>query len=246
MIGLYGGTFNPIHIGHLRAARDVTRALDLERVIFIPNATPPHKPSGPAGASPDALIAPPENRFAWVEAAVRDEPGFEVSRIEIDRDGPSFLVDTLSALTAGRPGDFAFIVGQDAFCEMGSWREPRQIFASCHIVVTTRPPILEGHLASWLPEVVRDDFEISDDGRSATHRRVETTIQLVTITATDISASQLRADLAAQRDVSSWLPEPCRDAILASRCYNPDPADAPQSRLATTPASDPRCQETSQ
>jgi len=227
MTGLFGGTFNPIHVGHLQAARDVARALDLDRVVFIPNASPPHKDT--AAQDPAQRIAPAELRLAWVRAATEDEPLFDVSRVEIDRAGPSFLIDTLEELTGGHGGGFVFILGQDAFREMGEWRAPRELLAACSFAVCTRPPLLEGHLDDWLPEVAREDFVIAPDGRSAIHERAGTWIRLIEITPVDVSASELRAALASGRGGDEWLPEPIRAAVRESGCYTPRPADAPPS-----------------
>ncbi len=230
MTGLFGGTFNPIHIGHLQAARDVADALGLDRVVFIPNASPPHKDTSAVAAAD--RIAPAEQRLAWVEAAIAEEPRFATSRCEIDREGPSWLIDTLTELTGGDAAGFVFIVGQDAFREMGEWRAPRELLAACSWAVCTRPPLLEGHLGEWLPEIARDDFEVADDGRSARHVRAGTWIRLVEITPVDVSASELRAALAEGHDADAWLPEPIRHAVHESGCYTPDPADAE----STTPS----------
>lgn len=241
MTGLFGGTFNPIHEGHLSAAREVASKLGLERVIFIPNANPPHKEAG-VDSGPGDRIAPARTRLAWVEACVADEPLFEVSRCEVDREGPSYLIDTLRELTGGRADEFVFIVGQDAFREMGQWRAPRELFAACSWAVCTRPPLLEGHLDRWLPEIVRDDFEVSADGREARHRFAPTRIELVEIEPVDISASELRAALAAGRtDAARWLPAAARDAILSSGCYTPGPAcGAHASKPPSAQPGDPR------
>ncbi len=95
LIGIYGGTFNPIHVGHLRAAEEVAEALGLARVIFVPSATPPHKTEEPEDA-----IAPAADRLAWVRLAIAGNPRFEASAIEVERGGASYLVDTLRALRA--------------------------------------------------------------------------------------------------------------------------------------------------
>lgn len=232
MTGLFGGTFNPIHVGHLQAARDVATALDLERVIFIPNANPPHKAS--AAESPEERLAPAALRLDWIEAAIADEPRFETSRCEIDRDGPSYLIDTLAELTGGRASDFVFIVGQDAFRELGQWRAPRELLAACCWAVCTRPPLLGGHLAEWLPETARGDFEVADDGRSARHRTAGTWIRLIEITPVDVSASALRAALARGEDAGDGLPAAIRNAVRESRCYThpaTEPARGPAARV---------------
>src|SRR5688572_3416619 len=118
-IGLLGGTFDPIHYGHLAIAETARDALDLACVTFIPAGAPPHKPNRPISAS--------EHRLAMVERAVADNPSFGVSRIEIDRSGPSYAVDTLEALTdearaQGGPADFTFILSAEAFRDLPTWR----------------------------------------------------------------------------------------------------------------------------
>ena len=129
LIGVYGGTFNPIHVGHLRAAEEVAEVLGLSRVLFVPSATPPHKVEDQRDA-----IAPAADRLAWVRLAIADNPRFEASAIEVERGGASYLVDTLRELRAKlAPGEPVFLVGSDAFAEMGAWREP----VSCFFVVPT-------------------------------------------------------------------------------------------------------------
>jgi nicotinate-nucleotide adenylyltransferase len=213
--GVFGGTFNPIHIGHLRAAEEVAEALGLARVLFVPCAEPPHKAS--PGADP---IAPARLRLAWVEAAVADNPRFEADPLEIDRGGASYSVDTLRAL-GGRlaPERPVFIIGHDAFALVGSWREPREVFRLAHFAVTTRPPAPPGSLADWLPRGLASEFEVARDGRSARHCEAGTWIRLVEISALDVSASDIRARLRAGRSVRYLLPEAVRAAVLKSGAY---------------------------
>lgn len=221
-VGIYGGTFNPIHLGHLRAAEEVAEALDLGRVLFVPSATPPHKPEEAGEA-----IAPAADRFAWVQLATRDNPRFGVDDAEVTRGGTSFLVDTLTALRArlGAEAELVFLVGSDAFAEMGAWRAPRELFQLAHYAVIARPPLRDGHLARWLPEAVRDDVEIAADGRSGRHRSAGTQIWLVEIAGLAVSSSEIRRRLQAGRSVRYLLPEPVHRAVLASGAYagNPTP-----------------------
>jgi len=215
MIGIYGGTFNPIHIGHLRAAEEVVEAMGLDRMLFVPSARPPHK----LDAALD--IASAQLRLSWVELAIRENPAFVAERLEVDRPGPSFLVDTLRALGARHGGakSLVFVVGQDAFSEMGSWRTPREIFRLCHVVVTTRPPVLTGGLGDWMPDCVRGDFEIGPEGRDARHRESGTTIRQIAITPLEVSASAIRERIRSGRSIRYLVPESVRAAILASGAY---------------------------
>jgi nicotinate-nucleotide adenylyltransferase len=221
-VGVYGGTFNPIHLGHLRAAQEVTEALDLERMLFVPAAQPPHKDPG------DDEIAPARLRLDWVRLAVRDNPRFEVDPLEVERGGASYMVDTLRILRdrlGGEPP--VFTVGHDAFVEMGSWRAPREIFGLAHIAVTTRPPAAAAPLAEWLPEVVRGDLETAPDGRSARHLRAGTWVRVVEVTDLDISASTVRRLIREGRSTRYLLPEEVRLAVESSGCYAPPSESRP-------------------
>jgi nicotinate-nucleotide adenylyltransferase len=223
-VGIYGGTFNPIHLGHLRAAEEVAEALELARVVFVPSALPPHK-----GPGADA-IAPAAQRLAWVRLAVADNPRFAVDAIEVERGGASYLVDTLRALRerlAGEGAEPVFLLGHDAFAEMGAWRDPRELFALAHYAVMVRPPRRGGSLADWLPGVAKDDVELAPDGRTGRHRRAGTWLRLVEISGHDVSASDLRRRLRQGRSVRYLLPEPVRTAVLASGIYG---TETPRSR----------------
>ncbi len=217
--GIFGGTFNPIHIGHLRAAEEVAEALDLEQLLFVPCAIPPHK----SGAAGDPL-APAEQRLAWVRGAVADNPRFAVDPLEIERGGPSYSVDTLRSVGARTaPEPPVFVIGEDAFREIGDWREPHELFRLAHFAVITRPPATPGSLASWLPEAVRGELELAADGGSASHRQSGTRVCGVEITALDISASDVRRRLREGLSVRYLLPESVRRAVERSGIYGPAP-----------------------
>ena len=187
--GVYGGIFNPIHVGHLRAAEEVVERLGLERMIFVPSARPPHKQ-----ADNDDPIAPAEERLAWVREAIADNPHFCVDALEVDREGPSYLVDTLRELRERAGGvPPIFVLGCDAFLEIETWREPESLLALASFAVTTRPPVRQGSLREWLPHHLGAAFEVAPDGLSARHREASTWIRVVEITALDVSASAIRA-----------------------------------------------------
>jgi len=217
-IGLLGGTFNPIHLGHLRAAEEVLEALALDRILFIPSAVPPHKQD--AANDP---IARATDRLEWVELAIGDHKAFEIDRIEIDRPGPSYLVDTLHEIRRRDPeaAPPVFIVGEDAFAEMGEWRAPEEIFAATDLAVMTRPPGGLERLGDRIPEIVREAYDYEESGRHASHRRAGTRIDLVSITALDISSSMIRRAKREGRSIRYLVPETVREAIERSGCYAP-------------------------
>ena len=130
-VGLLGGTFDPIHLGHLRAAETAREGLGLDLVAFVPAAVPPHR-RGP--------MAPPRDRYAMAELASSSHPAFEAWDLELRREGPSYTVDTLETLRAERPGDdLVLVVGSDTWPEMTGWREPERLFALAEVAVLDRP-----------------------------------------------------------------------------------------------------------
>jgi nicotinate-nucleotide adenylyltransferase len=157
-VGVLGGTFDPVHVGHLAVAEEAREALGLETVLFLPNGVPPHKP--------DRTISAPEHRIAMVELAIADNPAFRLSRVEVDRTGPSYAVDTVETLArerldAGRDPGLWWILSAEAFADLTSWREPARFLASCRLAVVPRPgarppgrPWLEEHFPGLEDRVV--------------------------------------------------------------------------------------------
>ncbi len=130
-LGVLGGTFDPIHLGHLRAAENAREGLGLERVLFVPAARPPHR---------DEPRTPALDRYAMTCLAVAGHPAFVVCDLELRRDGPSYTVDTLEALAAEHPGeDLVLVVGQDTFPEVRTWRRAERIFELAALGVVERP-----------------------------------------------------------------------------------------------------------
>jgi nicotinate-nucleotide adenylyltransferase len=129
--GVLGGTFDPIHLGHLRAAENAREALALDEVLFMPSGNPPHR-GLPLSSGLD--------RFAMVALATALHPAWVPSDLELSREGPSYTADTLAALKERRPDDALFlIVGSDTFPEMPTWRDPARVFALCTVAVADRP-----------------------------------------------------------------------------------------------------------
>lgn len=134
-IGVFGGTFDPIHFAHLAVAQEAAEALGLERVLFVPAGQPPHKPG--------RIITPGADRLAMVELAIAGNDRFAVDRVELDRDGPSYTVDTLEALRASRLATGALpeptlILSAEAFLGLTTWREPRRVLELARLAVAPR------------------------------------------------------------------------------------------------------------
>jgi nicotinate-nucleotide adenylyltransferase len=132
-IGVFGGTFDPIHIGHLVSAEEARMELKLERVVFLPAGLAPHKL--------DHAMSPVEHRLAMVELAIASNPHFAVSRVDIDRFGPSYTVDTIELLRdEWGPGvEIYFIMGSDSLLDILTWHNPRRLIRLCRFAVVSRP-----------------------------------------------------------------------------------------------------------
>lgn len=202
-VGLLGGTFDPIHYGHLAIAESARDILGLTCVTFIPAGRPPHKPGRP--------ISDAEHRLAMVELAVADNPAFAVSRIEIDRAGPSYAVDSLEALTAearahGQPADFTFILSAEAVDELPTWHDPTRLLELCRVAVVPRGD-LQPPGRTWLTKQFPGQEErfVSLDGP---HVR--------------ISASEIR-DLASRgRSIRYLVPPPVERYVEEHHLYDSD------------------------
>ncbi len=190
-IGVFGGTFDPIHLAHLAVAEAARDALALERVLFIPNGEPPHKP--------DRVVTPAIDRLAMVRAAIEGNPAFEVSTIEIDRDGPSYTADTLEALQAmrstGESSDLALILSAEAAAGLASWHEPARVLELSRLVVAPR---------DGFPEVSAEAIAALVPGATAR-------ISMLDGPRMRLSASDIRSRVAAGRSVRYLVP----DAVAA-------------------------------
>src|SRR3954451_19245120 len=146
-IGILGGTFDPFHLGHLGLARAARDQLGLQRVLVVPAHIPPHKPGRPVSA--------PDARLAMVAAGIAGEPRLEVSRLELDRDGPSYTVDTLARLAdsetaAGRTPALTLILSAESFGGFAGWREPEHILELARVAVAPRSGV-DPPTSGWLP-----------------------------------------------------------------------------------------------
>jgi nicotinate-nucleotide adenylyltransferase len=192
-VGILGGTFDPIHVGHLAAARAAMVCAHLDRVLFVPSGTPPHR--RPAVASGD-------QRLEMSRLAVDGEPGFEVSDVEVRRRGPSYTADTLRELTSARPQDELFLVlGWDAARLFSSWRDPEEVRRLATVVVVSRP-------GSESPDAAKLEAAGLDPAKTV----------LCVRPTPDISGSALRAAISHGEPMRD-LPEPVERYIAKHHLY---------------------------
>lgn len=212
-IGIFGGTFDPVHYGHLRPALEVMEALELEELRLIPGRVPPHR--GAPGASPEA-------RLAMLRLAVADQPGFVVDEREMARAGPSYSVDTLSSLRIeyGPERPLCLIVGLDAFLGLGSWHRWEEIPKLAHIVVTHRPGWqLEPHTVPG----ARDALALLERARLESRQALASApaggVWLEAVTQLEISATDVRRRRRAGRSIRYLLPDAVRRYIDENELY---------------------------
>lgn len=201
LIGLYGGTFDPVHFGHLRPALDVMRNVGLDKVLFLPNRALP-------GREPPLLSV--EQRKQLLKLAIRDTAGFELDERELEREGMSFMVDTLVSLKADYPDDaICLIMGMDAFSSLYQWHKWQDILKYCHIIVTTRPGF------SWpeAPEMKPLETCRVED-REALRQAKQGRILLQSVIQLEISSSYIRKQLREGGDIKYLMPEDVRENFL--------------------------------
>lgn len=200
LIGILGGTFDPIHYGHLRPALDIMQQAGLDEVRFIPNRTPPHR---------EIPVLTDLQRAELVQLAIADTPGFVLDDREIKRDGPSYMVDTLTSLKNDFPDDsLCLIMGMDAFNGFQQWHKWQAILEVCHLIITTRPGI---ELAKFATQSPFSEW-ICEDAQSL-QQRPAGQILLQSVTQLDISASQIRRYLLAGQSIQYLLPQAVREKL---------------------------------
>lgn len=210
-IGIIGGTFNPIHLAHLRIAEEVRDEFALDLVMFIPAAEPPHKPL--AGDLPFS------DRFEMVRLAIAGNRYFTVSDLEQQRGGKSYSIDTLRILRDRHPDDvFHFIIGSDSFKDIGTWREYGAIFASCNIIVVERPRSLVAVPERELPAAIAAEFRTCGDDRHLIHCSGNSVYYKQGVPL-DISSSTIRRLAGSGRSIRYLVPEAVERYITEKRLY---------------------------
>jgi nicotinate-nucleotide adenylyltransferase len=204
MIGVFGGTFDPVHFGHLRAALEVKESLALTQVLLIPSAQPPHRDQPGVSA---------ESRLQMLELAVAGQPDFTIDNRELLRAGRSYMVDTLQSLRLDFPEQsLLLIIGMDAFAKLESWYHWQQLFDFAHVIVMTRPNYQLPSLTAFL--AARHNQQTA-----ALQIKKSGNLHFLPVTALDISATAIRSIFAQQRNPKYLLPDAVIDYINQHNLY---------------------------
>lgn len=212
-IGIFGGTFNPIHSGHVRAAAEVRARFALDRVLFVPSFIPPHKET--------AEVASPGDRMAMVELALRRYRRLIPSPIEIEAGGTSYSIVTLNKVRGLHPGArIFFILGADAFREIETWREWRRVLEGCQFIVTTRPGSRLAGTGEALAEEYRSGvLEVRPATRIREGLFAAFRIFLTPIDAVDVSSTEVRTRVRTGRSLRGLVPAPVEGYIREHGLY---------------------------
>jgi nicotinate-nucleotide adenylyltransferase len=211
-IGVLGGTFDPVHFGHLDAAAAARSALALDEILFIPSHDPPHRSVDPHATA--------YHRFALVALAISDTDGYRVSDEELLRAGSSYTADTLRALhAAGWPAlQIFFILGADAFAEIATWREFPAVLDSAHFVVVARPGTTLDSALARTPALRGRTRPL----RTAADHAASTGVFLVEAVTRDVSSTTIRGRLQARQPIDDLVPSPVARHIAAHHLYQTD------------------------
>lgn len=219
--GLLGGSFNPIHNGHLALARHVLDKLQLDRVLFLPTGDPPHKQHG--------SLAPAKDRYEMVRLAIADTPSFELSDVELRRAGKSYTIDTVRTLQHrfGPSIDLHFLIGLDAFLDLPNWKAPLELLRLCRFVVVPRPGQSFQSLATMplLPPLDLQALVQLDTGESPRLEIASPSYQRIIclpIPPCSTSASDIRQRIKQGASLANLLPPLVESYILQHRLYQED------------------------
>jgi nicotinate-nucleotide adenylyltransferase len=218
-IGLFGGTFNPIHLGHLRAAEEIADIFALDRMIFIPSSYPPHKKK-------EGILAP-HLRAEMVQLAVSDNPRFTLSEVELDRPGKSYSIETVEHFRRqlGTGTHLYFIVGLDAFLEITGWKEYASLFGLCHFVVMTRPGFEKKFSREHLPVELADEF-CYDTQKGGYAHTSGFLVYPAEITGLDISSTRIREFLRKGNSIRYLVPPAVEAFIQTNHLYRNKDSEA--------------------
>ncbi len=211
-IGLFGGTFNPVHWGHLRSVEEIRENFSLKKVIFVPASLPPHKE--------EEEIVQANHRFRMVAMAVKDNPFFSLSDFELQHPGKSYSIDTINYFRQhlGERAPLFFIVGIDAFLEITTWKSYQDLFFLSNFIVMTRPGYGKRNINQILPGEIAENFSYDEENDRFVHSS-NFAVYFHNITLLDISSTLIRRRIKKKRSVKYLLPEGVRKYMQSNRLY---------------------------
>ncbi len=212
-IGILGGTFNPIHAGHLKVAEAVQKKFRLEKVLFIPSSIPPHKES--------VDMASPFHRLRMIELAVSLHPQFLASSIEIEAKGRSYSIVTLKKLKKTFPSAIIFfILGIDAFLEIDTWREYKKVLEQCYFIIVSRPGYrLDDASGALPPEYKEKMIEIQRTKEIDDNMILSYKMFLFPMESLDIASTEIRKNIRQKQSIKGLVPESVEDYIRENKLY---------------------------
>jgi nicotinate-nucleotide adenylyltransferase len=210
LVGLFGGTFNPVHNGHLRLARAAADSLGLQKLIFIPSAIPPHKDLAGDTA--------PKHRLRMVELAIQGDPLFEVSGVEVSRGGPSYTLTTLQQMHRKMPGArFVFLIGADAWLEIGAWHRVQDVLPLADWALMRRPGFDLGSDVESLGELSSEFEEVAG---AFVHKDSGARIFDIDLPLIDISSSAIRQKIQSGESIRGMTPQAVVEYIERENLYS--------------------------
>lgn len=221
-LGILGGTFDPIHAGHVAVATAARHALDLDHVLLMPNRVPPHRPLQP--------VASVYHRFAMTGLAALSAPGLLVSDLDLETDGPSFTADLLDRLHAvgTRASQIVFILGGDAFAEIEKWYRYPEVLDGCHFAVVSRPGRPASEMRTAVPSLADRFVHVQDAPPRARLDASNTAVFLIDTPTPDISSTMIRERLGRGGSADTLVPPDVARYITRHRLYAADTPTAGQ------------------
>jgi nicotinate-nucleotide adenylyltransferase len=219
-IGLFGGTFNPVHFGHLRAAQEVKEGFDLDEIILIPAAVPPHKVPGD--------VADAADRRQMLSLALEDTPGFKVSDVELERSGPSYTIDTVQYFKRTLPeqSQIYLIIGLDAFLDFDTWKSYNELLLQVPFIIIKRPQSEDTasgfsweSLGKYLTSKISSDY-VFTESRACYQAKNKQPVYVFEVTSLDISSTTVRSLRKKGRSIRFLVPQKVAQFINSKGLYS--------------------------
>ena len=212
-IGLMGGTFDPIHLGHMRAAEEIKEILNLDRICFVPSRVPPHKNSD--------NISKTSDRLNMLKLALGDIPYFDIDEFELTRNTTSYTIDTLTHLTYHHPdSEFYFIVGNELFKDIDTWKKYEELFKTANFIVLARPGV-EQNNSDLLPLALKSQFRYyKGSGESKSYVNKDGKLVIFTqINGLKISSTEIRNLVKENKSITNLVPPGVEKYIIGNKLY---------------------------